>query len=349
MKLWPLVSVLFLASILAQNVSAEIRTISGDKYFVIGSNQFRLGPGDKLTEEQVGDILHLTIVAYERMDKDDVEILKTLWKQLSVVYRGSKYDDIMLVILRAHFNIMFDGLRLENTSSLFHGEIKSSKKKYGKGFSYPNEATPIGFPYRLLVKTWDYYTTITETMYHDTKAWKKAYSFKYMGIPKAFYIRFEFPLQRNQGSVSERYTLDLPTDVDVSGHTDIYFYYVGNSDELLKNYKVYNYEKRFHNDYVAYAYKKGLKVLRSDLSGIMKKLYSTVTPRYSIRKNYQIDNLMIKVVKKANKQLHKDVAKAYAEAFLPYFNSTQLKNELLGYCSGQGINVEVSKAKPKDF
>jgi len=83
------------------SAAAEIVTVEGQKYYKVGNKSFFMGNKGSLTDEQGDSILQLAQRAYQ---DDNADVLKELWGDLHVVYRGSHFGEIMSLILRGHLN-----------------------------------------------------------------------------------------------------------------------------------------------------------------------------------------------------------------------------------------------------
>ncbi len=75
----------------------------------------------------------------------------------------------------------------------------------------------------------------------------------------------------------------------------------------------------------------------------------TVTSKYSVRKNFEVDNLMLKIVTKSNEQFEGDISKAFADGFYKHLKIPNIKAKMERYCRNHRISINVPQKRKKDF
>ena len=156
---------LLLASLVLVSCPAYTDVISreGQKYFVISwykpyseygttrwhddrlgplvdptSKEFLLDNNAQLSSQAIDDLYQVVRRSYEASDTRYCAFLGSLWKQLSPVYQGDLYDDIILMIYKTHLNLLFgrlsdrgaSGLYLFRTNYTESGKLRDYSKIY---------------------------------------------------------------------------------------------------------------------------------------------------------------------------------------------------------------------------
>ena len=311
--------------LLGHSAFGEVYTYQGQKHYRVGAKSYLI-EHNRLNDNQIQNILGIVKRCYK--NKENYGILIDLWKHLDEVYQGFLYDDVMLLIFKAHMNEVFTALRknTEKNHMVSHSKsISGFKKKYFNNefvwFVINTGCRRGDIGYKLIKDKFlgNYYHHDDGYKYYSICTWRVSF------VNVLDILRID---RRNTSSCRT---------------------VVAASTVHLDDWNLFLRRLPFLNKAKEGGYIKACNNLKKGTDKILNNLYNKVTPEYDIRKNYEMDKLFNKIIEKSYTIFGKDATMVFAEVFLNYYNSEKLRNQMINYSIEKNISINIPEEPHKDF